>query len=116
MSYIIFQYLEIMEISIKSRYGYELVFRAENVNVEEDIESCIYPKTEDGKTDFSKPPKRDIDTGVIDQFIVVMTDLMYYRVEKYDSCSMIESLFDKLPEDKIQDLLLKLNREYGENE
>lgn len=101
-----------MEISVKKNYGYYLVFKAENVNVEEDIEQRIYSKTEDGKTDFSKPPMRDINTDILDQFILVVDDLIDYRVEKYDSSSLIERLFEKLPDDSIQKLLLKLNRDY----
>ena len=101
-----------MEISVKRNYGYYLVFKAENVNVEEDIEQRIYAKTEDGKTDFSKPPKRDINTDILDQFIRVVDDLIDYRVEKYDSSSLIERLFEKLPDDTIQKLLSKLNRDY----
>ena len=101
-----------MEISVKRNYGYYLVFKAENVNVEEDIEQRIYSKTEDGKTDFSKPPKRDINTDIIDQFVRVVDDLIDYRIEKYDSSSLIERLFEKLPDDSIQKLLTKLNRDY----
>jgi len=101
-----------MEISVKRNYGYYLVFKAENVNVEEDIEQRIYSKTEDGKTDFSKPPTRDINTGILDQFIRVVDDLIDYRVEKYDSSCLIERLFEKLPDDSIQKLLSKLNRDY----
>ena len=101
-----------MEIEIKRNYGYTLIFKTENVNVEEDIEERIYSKTEDGETDFSKPPKRDINTDVIEQFVRVMDDLIDYRIEKYDSSSLIERLFEKLPEDKMQELLSKLNRDY----
>lgn len=101
-----------MEISVKRNYGYYLVFKTENVNVEEDIEQRIYSKTEDGKTDYSKPSKRDINTDILDQFIRVVDDLIECRVEKYDSSSLIESLFDKLPDDSIQKLLSKLNRDY----
>ena len=41
-----------MEISLKRNFGFELIFKAENVNVCEDIEERIYGKTEDGKTDY----------------------------------------------------------------
>ena len=101
-----------MEISVKRNYGISIVFKAENVHVEEDIEQRIYSKTEDGKTDFSKPPKRDINTEILDQFAMVMDDLINYRVEKYDSSSLIERLFEKLPDGELQKLLSKLNRDY----
>ena len=101
-----------MEISVKRNYGFYLVFKAENVHVEEDIEQRIYSKTEDGKIDFSKLPIRDIDTDILDQFIRVVDDLIDYRVEKYDSSSLIERLFEKLPDDTIRKLLSNLNRDY----
>ena len=101
-----------MEISVKRNYGFYLVFKAENVHVEEDIGQRIYSKTEDGKIDFSKPPIRDIDTDILDQFIRVVDDLIDYRVEKYDSSSLIERLFEKLPDDTIRKLLSNLNRDY----
>jgi hypothetical protein len=104
--------IKTMEISVKRNYGYYLVFKAENVNVEEDIEERIYPKLENGKNDFSKPPKRDINTDVIEQIVRVLDDLIDYREREFDSSSLIERLFEKLPDDSIQKLLSKLNRDY----
>ena len=101
-----------MEISIKRNYGYSLIFKAENVNVEEDIEERIYQKLEDGKTDFSKPPQRDINTDVIEQIVRVLDDLIDYREREFDSSSLIELLFEKLPNDSCIKLLSKLNRDY----
>ena len=101
-----------MEISVKKNCGYYLVFKAENVNVEEDIEQRIYPKTKDGKIDHSKPIVRDIDTNILNQLTQVVEDLIYYRVEKYESSSLIERLFEKLPNDSVKKLLFKLNKDY----
>jgi hypothetical protein len=101
-----------MEISVKKNYGCYLVFKAENVHVEEDIEQRIYQKTEDGKTDWSKSPVRDIDTNILDQFVRVVDDLIEYRIEDYDSSPLIERLFEKLPDDLAQKLLEKLKRDY----
>ena len=42
-----------MEISLKRNYGFELIFKAENVNVCRRLET-YYGKTEDGKTDLQK--------------------------------------------------------------
>ena len=104
-----------MEISVKRNYGISIVFKAENVHVEEDIEQRIYSKTEDGKTDFSKPPKRDVNTDILDQFAMVMDDLIDYRVEEYDSSSLIERLFEKLPDAEMKKLLTKLRRDYEDD-
>lgn len=49
-----------MEISLKRNYGFELIFKAENVNVVEDIEERIYALKDDGKSNYSVPPQRDI--------------------------------------------------------
>ena len=100
-----------MEISLKRNYGFELIFKAENVNVVEDIEDRIYGKTEEGKTDF-KNVTRDIKTDVIEQFVSVLDDMINYREAKYDSSDLIERLFEKLPNDKIDVLIKKLKRDY----
>jgi hypothetical protein len=96
-----------MEISVKRNYGFELNFIAENVNVCEDIEERIYSKTEDGKTDFNNV-KRDVKTEVIKQFVSVLEDMIYYREADFDSSDLIEQLFDKLPQQVANDLLIKL--------
>ncbi len=101
-----------MEISIKNNYGYTLIFKAENVNVEEDIEERIYSKKEDGKTDFSKVSIRDINTGVLEQVTRVLYDMIYYRKREFDSSSLIENLFEKLPQDVANNLAIKLKRSY----
>ena len=101
-----------MEISVKKNYGYTLIFQAENVSVEEDIEDRIYPKTDDGKTDFSKPPQRDIKTDILDQITSVLIDMIYYREREYESGSLIGGLFEKLPDDSAKQLLAKLNKTY----
>ncbi len=102
-----------MEISIKRNYGFELIFKAENVNIVEDIEDRIYGKTEEGKTDF-KNVTRDIKTDVIEQFACILDDMINYREAKYDSSDLIERLFEKLPNDKIDVLIKKLKRDYEE--
>ena len=84
-----------MEILLKRNYGFELIFKAENVNVVEDIEDRIYGKTEEGKTDF-KNVTRDIKTDVIEQFVSVLYDMINYREAKYDSSDLIERLFEKI--------------------
>lgn len=100
-----------MEISFKRNYGYELIFKAANVNVCEDVEERIYGKTEDGKTDF-KNVKRDVSTDVIEQFVSVLDDMIYYREAEFDSSSLIERLFEKLPQDIAENLTLKLRKSY----
>ncbi len=100
-----------MEISLKRNYGFELIFKAENVKVCEDIEDRIYGKTEDGKTDY-KNVKRDVKTDVIEQFVSVLDDMIYYREADFDSSSLIERLFEKLPQDVCDKLIVKLKRDY----
>jgi len=100
-----------MEISIKRNYGLELIFKAENVNVCEDIEERIYGKNENGTTDF-RNIKRDIKTNVIEQFISVLDYMIDYRKADFDSSSLIERLFEKLPQDVFDKLIVKLKRDY----
>jgi len=100
-----------MEISLKRNHGFELIFKAENVNVCEDIEERIYAKTEDGKTDY-KNVKRDVKTEVVEQFVSVLDDMIYYREANFDSSSLIERLFEKLPQEVANKLLFKLKRDY----
>ena len=100
-----------MEISLKRNYGFELIIKADNVHIVEDVEERIYGKTEDGKTDF-RNVKRDIKTEVIEQFVSVLDDMIYYRQEEFDSSGLIERLFEKLPQDKVEELLKKLNEQY----
>ena len=100
-----------MNITLKKNYGYELIFEAENVKITEDIEDRIYSKTEDGKTDF-KNVKRDVKTEVIEQFVSVLDDMINYREAKFDSSDLIERLFEKLPQEVANNLVVKLKRDY----
>lgn len=102
-----------MEIQISaSYYGYELIFKAENVNVTEDIEERIYEKKEDGKVDFSKPPFRDVSTNAVSQIASLLGDIIYHRKRDFDSTDLIESLFDRLPEKECALLLDNLIKKY----
>lgn len=102
-----------MEISLKANYaGYNLLFKAENVNIEEDIEERIYEKKEDGTADLSKPPKRDINDDAIEQFSQVLSDIISYRERNFDSSNLIEELFKKLPQEIAEELSNKLAKMY----
>lgn len=103
-----------MEIRLKRGYGYDIAITAENVNISEDVESRTYHKTEDGKTDFTRPPIRDVSTDAIDMFASVLSDMIYYRVADYDSTDLISSLVDKLPENVRQELIKKLHTDWIE--
>ena len=100
-----------MEISLRKNHGFELTFKAENINVCEDIEERIYGKTEDGKTDY-KNVKRDVKTEVIEQFVSVLEDMIYYREAEFNSSDLIERLFEKLPQDVCDKLVAKLKMDY----
>ena len=100
-----------MEITVRRNYGIELIFEAENVKVIEDIEDRIYSKNEDGTTNY-RNVKRDVKTGVIDQFVSALDDMIYYREAEFDSSALIERLFEKLPQNVANNLLVKLRRDY----
>jgi len=103
-----------MEITVKRNYGFELIFEADNVKVTEDIEDRIYGKNEDGTTNY-RDVKRDVKTGVIEQFVSALDDMIYYRQADFDSSSLIERLFEKLPQEVANNLLVKLKRDYEVN-
>lgn len=103
-----------MEISLKNSYGHILIIKADNVNIEEDIEERIYHKNKDGKIDLSKGVERDIQTSAIEQFERVLDDLIHYRKKEYDSSNLIENLFEKLPNKVAVELVKKLRNNYEE--
>ena len=85
-----------MEIELKRNYGYTLIVTAENVKIEEDIESRVYHKTPDGKTDSGRSPERDISDGSIEMISRVLSDMIYYRDKDFNSYDLIKSLFRKI--------------------
>lgn len=106
-----------MNITVdKKYYGTNIIVEADNVKIEEDISETIYGKTEDGKRDFKKRLGDDITNDGMKQFTTVMEDIVYYRNAPYDSSSLIERLFEKLPDNKQQELLKTLIRQYQEEE
>ena len=42
-----------MEIEVRKNHSVYLIFKADNILVEEDVDERTYPKLENGKTDFS---------------------------------------------------------------
>ena len=101
-----------MDIKFVYRYGPTIVIDAENVHIEEDVETRTYINGPDGKVDYNIAPKRDVDTIILDQFTSVLDDLIECRVEKYDSSDLILRLFDKLPRNAVENVLGELNRVY----
>jgi hypothetical protein len=102
-----------MEIFLKASYsGYDLIVKADNVNISEDIEEREYHKDDNGKMDYSKAPNRDISAKAIDDISLLLNDMIYYRKKDYDSSELIKVLFDKLPNDKAVSLIKKLNSDY----
>ena len=94
----------------KSFYGYDLIIEADNVKICEDVESREYQKDENGKVVGN--PKRDVCTSAMDMVSKTMEDMVYYRFEEFDSTSLIENLFEKLPALGRARILEKLNKEY----
>lgn len=101
-----------MNITLKSNCGHELIFEADNVKVTVDVESRTYIKDENDKVRFDIPPIRDISTDALEQFANVLSDLIHYRKAEFDSSTLIESLFEKLPSDTAICLVKKMVRDY----
>ena len=99
-----------MEIKLDaSNHSYTIIVVDDNVKINLDAESREYFKTPDGKIDFDKRPKRDIDKNILEQFTILLDELIYYREAEFDSSNLIQNLFEKLPEDKKVLLLEQLN-------
>jgi len=106
-----------MEIRIKSTYGstYVLV-DAENVKIEDCISESEYALKEDGKKDFSKRLGDDITDSDMQIFCSLLDDIVYYRRKPFDTSSLIQSLFDKLPEEKKSGVLKYIESAYDPEE
>lgn len=101
-----------MEIELDCRHGYNLVVKAENVHIREDVEERQYFYKEDGKIDLTKGPKRDVKEDAIQTVAQVLEDMVYYREKEVNTSGLIERLFDKLPQDVASELSKKLFKSY----
>lgn len=102
-----------MEIRLDNRYNPVLVVEADDVKIEQDIETRTYQKNTLGEVDFRISPKRDVDSKAIDQLVAVLYDIIYYyRNEPYDSSDLIKVMFDKLPPDIASRLSDELHNDY----
>lgn len=105
-----------MNIEVENRYGFNLIITADNVKIEEDIEERIYHIKDDGKTDFSKAPERDIKTDSIQMIVRVLDDMVDYRKKELDTSQLIKNLFDKLPQSVANKLSKELYKNFNEEE
>ena len=104
----------IMEIKLdKSHYGCNLIIEADNVKIVEDIEKRTYSRDDNGKLNEIFP-ERDIEDSALKMFSQVLEDMIYYRKSEFDSSSLIDQLFGKLPIVEREKLLSNLNRDYAE--
>lgn len=99
-----------MEIKLQTNYyGYNLIIEADNVKINEDIESREYPKDENGKTIINLNPNRDIKTEALEQISTLLGDMIYYRKAEFESSDLMELLFNKLPIASREKIVNKLN-------
>lgn len=101
-----------MNIELINSYGFVLKVTDTNIVINEDIEERDYPKDENGKIIFNKGCKRDIKAEYIYMIAAVLQDMLDYREKPIDTSNLIETAFDKLPEDIQQSLLKILNKRY----
>lgn len=105
-----------MNITFEQKYyGAILRVTADNVDIQEDISVTIYGKKEDGTTDYSNRIGKELEVKVVNDVVLVLEDMIYYSDSEYDSSRLIEYLFEKLPQDKLNELMIKLNKDYNEN-
>ncbi|HMT77896.1 MAG TPA: hypothetical protein PKA44_09305 [Saprospiraceae bacterium] len=101
-----------MKIELKRNHGYYLIIEADNVKIQEDIETREYPKDENGKTIINLNPKRDICTNALDQIARLLDDMIEYREADYDSSELIKRLFSKLPSEVAMELSGRITADY----
>ena len=102
-----------MEINIKCSYGsIDVIIEAENVKIDERISESIYALKEDGRKDFNSRIGEDVTDAYMDKFIRLTNEIAYYRKKDYDSTDLIETLFDKMPQEKAELLFKSLNDKY----
>lgn len=102
-----------MEIEIKNNsVSIYLIVKADNVDMQEDITEGLYEKLENGKNDFSKRIGKDISDESMDRIVSMTEDLVHYRQRDYDTSSLINYCFDKLPNDVRTELLKSLCEKY----
>lgn len=106
-----------MEIYLNTRlYGKILTVKDTNVLLEEDVEERIYEKDENGKTDWTKPYRRDISTQYLDELSYTLSEMILYRTSAYDSSDLVVALFEKIPIEERQKTLNILKEYYDETE
>ena len=94
-----------MEIELKtSNYGIDLVVKAENVNISEDIEERVWEN--------NRIVRRDVQDEWVKNIAQLMEDIIYYRVADFDSSELIEQLFNNLPQETAESLSEKLFKDY----
>lgn len=97
-----------MEIKLNSTsFSYNLEIKDTNVFIEEDVTERTWIKDEDGKAKFCK---MDVSDEGLSTVATVVEDMIYYREAAYDSSTLIEKLFEKLPTEAMQTLLVELNK------
>ena len=95
-----------MGIELKtSSYGFDLVVKAENVNISEDIQERVWEN--------NRIVRRDVQDEWVKNIAQLMGDIIYYRVADFNSSDLIEQLFNKLPQETAEKLSSKLYLEYG---
>lgn len=94
-----------MDINLDINYGFVLIFEAENVKVEQDVEERVYDKLPDGKPDYKSRPLRDISDKSLNNLCSVLQDMAAYRTREFDSSNLLAELWRTLPEGFKLDLL-----------
>lgn len=101
-----------MNITVQRGTFKTIVFEDTNVKVEVVSTEGLYALKEDGKKDYSKRLGEDITDDALKMLSSPLEDLFYYRDREFDSTELIKQAFDKLPDDKMTELLKYLNENY----
>lgn len=100
-----------MDISFSNSYYVRLSYGGNDLTI--DVEEREWERDENG---VMKCIMRDVSDEAMREFGRVLEDMTYYRTREFDSSSLIETLFEKLPKDKAVELAARLKEQYYEDE
>jgi len=92
----------------RSHYCKNIVVKDTNVHIEEDVEKRTFFKDEEGNSKIV----RDISDDSLNMVSSTLDHMIYDRVADYDSSGLIESLLEKLPQEKREELYKHIREEY----
>jgi len=97
-----------INIDLGGSKGANLIVRGVLSKMEEDVSVELYDSKADGFKDYSKEPISDITNGFMKMVMAFVLKVIKRRVRPYDSTTLIVALVEKMPDDKLEEMLKKI--------